>query len=242
MEKKRGQYVFELKNINYEQLIDEYYLSKKDEKNVNEIESPIIEYSNTEQITELADRSVKPLCFFDINKNKITMWTTMVDYSKQKHLPLTIDKPCWWCRYTFKGCPLGLPVKYHSNGNKTQMTESMTKFLKERNFIVNSEEFFETEGIFCSFPCCKAYIIDKGFRSKYKNSTTLLSMLYYTFYGKYINIPTAGDWRLLEKSCGPFKIEKFRNFSDKLIYKVTPNVKRPFMFAIGDYIQEIKVN
>ncbi len=227
---KRGQYIFRLDILSIENLINEHYMPKKDEK------EEIIEYEGQVQTTDISITTKKQV-FYDINKNKIIMWITMEDLVNQKILPLVTNLPCWWCGYQFISSPLGAPIIYCPHNSIVSV--EFRNFFSKRNIDLSETDLLKTEGIFCSFPCCKAYIMTHSFISKYKNSITLLSLLYYKLYGKYIDIPRAPTWKILEKWGGPLSIEDFRNSFSKFIYQVTPNIKRPFMFATGTYIEEI---
>ena len=114
--------------------------------------------------------------------------------------------------------------------------------LKKRNLPVDTIDFFETEGIFCSFPCTKAYIseeLKKG-NIRYKDSPTLFTLLYLKLYGKVVVIEKAADWRNIDTWGGHLSINHYRGTFCKLQYKSTCNVKRPFMYSIGTYVEEIK--
>ena len=162
----------------------------------------------------------------------------MLNFVDNKYLPVYTDKPCWWCGYSFKTSPIGLPIRYYpSNGN-----DSIKDFLIKSNLSADTNDFFETEGIFCSFPCCKAFMLDKHFNTRYKNSMTLISLLYYKLYNERININAAPSWKLLKQWGGSLSIEEFRESFCKYVYCITSNIKRPFMFSTGVYIEEIKIN
>ena len=227
---KRGQYTFTLHNIKYKNLIEEYYSS-------NKRDTETIEYENNTNVTTIIPTNNKYI-FYDLNKGKFNSLTTMVDIITQKYLPLSTDKACWWCGYTFDSCPIGLPLKYHENNGKVN---DMYNFLKSRNLSTEENDYFETEGIYCSFPCCKADIIDKQFNSRYKNSLTLLTLLYKKLFGDVVDIPKAPSWKLLEMWSGPLTIQQFRKNFGRYIYYETPNIKRPFMFTVGHVIEEVKL-
>lgn len=225
MGQKRGQYIFTI-NVPYQTLIGEHY---------DPIEQTnVIEYEELHSV----DNSDKIHSFLDSNKNKINMWLTMVDMIDQKCLPVLTDKPCWWCKYTFTNTPIGLPLKYYPDSSDGPVREVVEKFLKEKNYCSDTIDYFETEGIFCSFSCCKAYILDHNFTSKYKKSMTLLSLMYLKLFGLQTSITRAPTWKLLERWGGPLSIDDFR--SQKFMYNVTPNIKRPFMFTTGVYVEELK--
>lgn len=221
---KKGQYTFILSGLKYKDLIKEYYDP-----------SPHNVVSNSSVTTLLPTPQTG--VFADI-KNKVKTYMTMVDVHQQKCLPLTTNKPCWWCGYEFDTLPLGIPLHYHSHVDKCN-TE-IQKFLTIRNFQSTTNDFFETDGLFCSFPCCKAYLVANGFKGKYKNSFSLLTLLHIKLYGEINIIPSAPPRELLEKWGGPLTIEEYRSKFGQYQYFRTPNIKRPFMFSISSIIEEIK--
>lgn len=225
---RKGQYIFELTGIKFKELIDECYFFKK--------ENVTTDYDNSTNVTNLLPNNNK-FTFRDLNKSRVRHLTSMVDVLSQKYLPICTDKPCWWCGYTFDSCPIGLPIRYYPNTTKPNEIHT---FLKTRNLPIYPNEYFETEGVFCSFPCCKAYILDKRFITKYKNSLTLLTLLYTKLYGKTEVIPKAPSWQLLELWSGSLTIEQFRKSFEHTAYHETPNIKRPFMFTVGNVFEEVK--
>jgi hypothetical protein len=156
------------------------------------------------------------------------MWITMMDIFSHNSLPETIDKPCWHCKDTFPFSPIGAPLKYH-------------KQIVKENEICRCVDVFETEGIFCSFPCVKAWCITQSKNDiRYRDSGMLLALLYRKIYGEIIAIEPAGDWKLIDRWGGHLTIEEFRNTFCKLAYTVTPNLKRPTMLCVGTYIEELQ--
>jgi hypothetical protein len=221
---KKGHYIFELNGIRHKDLIDEFYPRQKN-----------IEPDDNANVTTLIPTNNKYI-FYDLSKGTRKL-TTMVDILTQKYVPMTTDKPCWWCKYEFSSCPIGAPLKYHqSTSNKNEIHQ----FLSSRNLPTTPNDYFETEGIFCSLPCCKAYLVDHRFNTKYKNSFGLLTLLCCKLYGSVHRIPTAPSWKLLERWSGPLTIEQFRQSFGKFNYYETPNIKRPFMFTVGNIIEEVK--
>ena len=218
-----------------------------------------------EAVTNLSDllheKSLRYITIYDSSKINSKMWLIMADFTSSIFLPITTDKPCWWCRGTFKSSPIGCPIEYcPSTMSNSPLGRDSKKLEYVKQKFINSNvvkersdgsvenpscktgyDFFETEGIFCSFPCCKAYIIDKnGSNRKYKESCTLLTLMYYKLYGEIINIETAASFHIIKEWGGHLTLEEFRNSHCKLIYNITTNVKRPFMCATGIYIEERK--
>jgi hypothetical protein len=149
--------------------------------------------------------------------------------------------PCWWDRHTFVTKPIGCPIRYfHEQG--AEIEKRVREKFKQYNYNTDAIDFFETEGVFCSFPCVKAYIIDKGNKQKYKESLTLLTLLHSKVFGKVLSIPPAGSWKLLKEYGGHLDITSFRNTSGRVEYTETVNVRRPYMFCSSEYIEEHRVN
>lgn len=209
------------------------------EENVTTVERDLDDLNElyTTNVNDIIkEKSKKYITYIDPNKSKIKLWCSMYDIVQQIFLPLTTEVPCWWCREEFKTMPIGIPLHYHVKNTKNQAKfQNLFSGNEEYNTI---EDFFETEGVFCSFPCCKAFIIENSPKC-YSNSTTLLTLLYYKIYGKLINIEQAPSWKILTKWGGHLSIEEFRSSFQQIEYLTTPNFKRPFMCATGSFIEEL---
>jgi len=87
-------------------------------------------------------------------------------------------KPCWWHRQSFDGLAMGIPIRIY-------------------------EKKVYMDGIFCSYSCVYAFLLDhlEKVVSKrdpnYKNSIILLKQLFVEEFPGQILIPTP-DWRLLK--------------------------------------------
>ena len=108
----------------------------------------------------LHDKSKRCMLFLNSHKTPVKSWGVMIDLTQSGPLPLTTKKPCWWCRNTFHTQPVGCPIKYFPN---LQDPNSDTLLFLEKletltTYPTTTHDFFETEGLFCSGPCCKAYI------------------------------------------------------------------------------------
>jgi hypothetical protein len=85
---------------------------------------------------------------------------------------------------------------------------------------IQKNDYYETDGFFCSFNCCKAFILDNKHKPMYDCSNRLLIQLYNQIYNtKITNIKEADNWRLLKKSGGPTSIEKFRENFNHISYE-----------------------
>lgn len=186
----------------------------------------------------LHEKSRKAYYFLDARKIQIKYWGIMLDVTMHGVLPPSTGKPCWWCRHPFKTPPLGCPLIYHSHKTEGIDKERFEEKLKAANIPIGQNDFFETEGYFCSFPCCKAYILSQRNNIKYKDSTALLSLLLYILYKRRDIIPIAPSWKLLKDYGGHLAIQEFRSSFGKLEYEETINTRRPYMFCSSQYIAE----
>jgi len=190
-------------------------------------------------VTELLhEKSKRSYYFLDNRKIQNKFWRNLIDITTTGPLPHTTENPCWWCRNTFSTNPIGCPLKY--NPHKEENTKIDEKF-KKAGIKTSTNDFFETEGLFCSFPCCKAFIIDQKSCVKYKESLALLSLLLIKLYGKIVEIPTAPSWKIIKEYGGHLTIEEYRATFGKLEYTLTVNMRRPYMFCSSSYIEESRI-
>jgi hypothetical protein len=111
--------------------------------------------------------------------------------------------------------------------------QNIEKEKQERKEPLNSEneetkeqigvklaEIYETDGVFCSFNCCQAWILDNKTNPLYSLSTMLLAKMYNSIMGtKNASIPPAPHWRILKQYGGHLNILKFREGFNKVDYK-----------------------
>ena len=190
----------------------------------------------------LNEESNRYVTFLDPHQSTVKMWITMIDFVQEGPLPLHTNMPCWWCRDTFVTCPIGAPIYYHSNKTTGSRLDIIINNLKKCNLPSDTVDFFETEGIFCSFPCVKAYISEELKKGNifYKDSPTLFTLLYLKLYKKVIVIDKAASWKIIDKWGGHLPIDHYRGTYCKLHYTTTCNAKRPYMYSIGSCIEELK--
>ena len=81
------------------------------------------------------------------------------------------------------------------------------------------KDFFETDGIFCSFNCCLSFIKSNEYNSVYNLSENLLHLMYYKFFNKNDKLTEAPSWRLLRQYGGNLSIEDFRKNFNNVNYK-----------------------
>lgn len=95
---------------------------------------------------------------------------------------------CWWCKNCFKTPPVQLPEDYYN-------------------------ETFFCIGHFCSFSCVKSYNSDINDSLIWKRES-LINLLYFMTYSKYIEINPAPHWITLKDFGGNLSIEEFRKKSN----------------------------
>lgn len=186
----------------------------------------------------LHEKSRKAYYFLDSRKIQVKYWGVMLDVTANGSLPSSTNKPCWWCRNPFKNSPIGCPLVYHSHKAGGIDKERFEEKLKAAGIPADKNDFFETEGYFCSSPCCKAYILSQKNDVKYKDSSALLSLLISILYKRRDIIPAAPSWKLLKEYGGHLTIQEFRSSFGKLEYQETVNTRRPYMFCSSQYISE----
>lgn len=180
--------------------------------------------------------------FLNFQSTKTVYWITFIDFIRQYVLPSYTDKPCWWHRESFACHPIGCPIEYHNFKNQPLMSEYIKNNLKESNitFGEHEVEFFETEGIFCSLSCVKAWILNELPKNpiKYQKCLGLLSVLAIKLNKKDKNIITcAPSWKLLDKWGGHLNNDDYIDGIEKNMFCDTPNIKRPMMFPVGEIFE-----
>ncbi len=221
-----------LKQVNAADIIHNYYDELKEENCT----------------TLLCNNSPSPnhpnaIYFIDPHKNVTKYVVGMIDVHDYGALPIYTSKPCWWCRHSFATCPIGLPIEYYPHESSSRKKIARETALTKANLSLDRNDFFITDGLFCSFPCCKAYYNDCRDEIKYRESLTLILVL----YTKLVNhtpqtIPEAPHWKLLKSYGGHLTIDEFRQTFGKLEYVQTPNIKRPYMYTCSSIVQEQSLN
>ena len=186
--------------------------------------------------------------FLDPIKKEHNCVFTFLDEITNQKLPKITNICCFWCMHNFEKRPIGCPIKYLpsrltkqyyseiTKGDYTirgSITKNTEKILKKENklsskFYLEGNSHYITDGIFCSFNCCLAFIKDNWHNIIYNNSEYYLNKIHYQFFKKFHKIIPAPSWRLLTKFGGHLDIEKFRNSFDNIEYIET-----------DDYLSEI---
>ena len=181
----------------------------------------------------------------------IKLVNTMVEHVKKGVMMEKTDIPCFYCRHTFDTPPIGIPVKWiNSKCTSTQRssynveeTSSHVRVMPVHERIesdksvktndgVTLNEYFEVDGILCSFNCAYAFLRSENPTESglYKDSYMLLSMMYKKSVGRlpYKNeIIPSPHWRLLKTYGGKYTIEEYRKSFNQVRYTFTPNLLKP---------------
>jgi|TARA_B100001094_G_C18171436_1_gene795341 hypothetical protein len=236
MSKNNSKYTFTLKNIDIVKIHLKYdiELSQQDVVVQDDI-------TTTTKLTDLSNEkgtNQNTIAFLDESKKLHTCNISMIDFYSKKDINL-LRYHCFWCRHPFDSRPIGCPVKYVSNqvikkyySNiskdvytiKENITTSRKNIVDSNNsdntdIQTNEQTYYQTDGVFCSFNCCKAYITENKQNSMYNNSEILLNKLFNTIMEtKMTVINPAPHWRLLQHYGGHLNIVQFRESFNKIDY------------------------
>lgn len=243
--------------ISYSDIVKEHFATTQPKKGKSNAKSDNIKaQSGIEFIEEKKDQEVRmedvrntkfqPKYFLDSKKNKIKLWPTMIDRTTDDVLALYTNKPCRCCHHTYETHPIGCPIRYipHNPNVSDPKRKKIEKFLKDNNFSTDSTDYFETERMFCSFPCVKSYVLSKlsiaPSSYRYTNALTYLSLMYKKLFSLTTThiIPCAHDIDSLSIYNGHLSIDEYRNSIGVLQFNSAVSIKRPLMFTSFSYMEE----
>lgn len=236
-------YIFTLHNVNTEKVDQRFGISI-----VSNIDNQDNVIANTTKISELSVSRNTPeiVSFVDEAKKPHKCTVSMVDFQSKKEFSQRSMYDCFWCRNSIpeKVIAIGCPIKYiptqavktyYSEISKDRYTikqnitskhqETISKPSKHNsknsnNIHLLNKNYYLTDGIFCSFNCCMAYIEDNKHKSMYTMSQMLLLKMYHDIYpDKVPCIDEAPHWRKLKQCGGDLTIEQFRDSFNKIEYK-----------------------
>jgi hypothetical protein len=179
----------------------------------------------------------------------------MIDFQSKMNVNL-LRYHCFWCKNPFDTRPIGCPVNYVSNQVIKKYHSYISKdiyTIKEnissnRTININENEnislkigkYYETDGVFCSFNCCKSYINDNKHTRLYDKSDMLLTKLYNEIMDtKNVIISQAPHWRTLEQYGGHLNIIQFRDSFNNIDYECHGNTKTiPNFLPLGTLFEE----
>lgn len=210
---------------------------------------------NTTRLCELSVEKGTPelVSFLDEAKKMHSCTVSMIDMTTGTHTGM-LRYYCFWDKHPFKSRGIGCPIryvpsqitkKYHSEISnntytiKENITRGRRKTLKGKNTPVDLGEHYDTDGIFCSFDCCEAYIEDNKRKPLYRNSKRLLARMYNDLRGTTsVVIPKARHWRRLKVFGGDLDITQFREGFNKIESKEHGVYRNPKMVPVGILYEE----
>lgn len=246
---KRVKYQFVLQNVNSKN-IDKIHGINIDQDDFNTEEK-----SHTTKLFDLDnDKYPTNVSFLDESKRPHSCSISMIDFSSGKNIN-ELKYNCFWDKHPINTVPIGCPLRYvpsqvekrfHSHINsdtyiiKEEITNKQSKNIVNTDEIfVKSRDYYETDGVFCSFECCKKWISKRKHKSKYNQSEYLLSKIYCDYYGKRVKIMEAPSLRKLKSYGGNLTIEEFRQSLSKIEYKDCGIIRKlPEFRSIGKLYEE----
>jgi hypothetical protein len=99
-------------------------------------------------------------------------------------------------------------IHYQKKNKKNEKIED-----KESHQIL-TKQFFETEGVFCSFNCIVSYLEDNRNNPLYQNSYNLVYFMYKMIFGEFpnFNIVKSPSWKLRNEYGGPLSDEDYEKY------------------------------
>jgi hypothetical protein len=231
---KKNKYTFVLDGIDIKKIIKTYGI-QIDPSITTAEQPPRVKRTKRKQTTALADLSTKSqntVSFLDESKRQHSCIVSMIDHTSHSDVS-EMRYNCFWCRHPFQTTPIGCPIRYIptrvvksyksdiSNGTRTISENITVERSKENgcNITTMSNDYYETNGIFCSFNCCQAWIDDNKQCHLYKQSKMLLLKLYNDLTGSEMDaINPAPSWYLLSVYGGTMSIKTFRSTFNHIYY------------------------
>ena len=156
---------------------------------------------------------------------------------------------CFWDRHPFTTTPLACPIKYvpsvvsrtyFSEITKDKFTVKESVYADQKvdgsiSVTTEKNDYYETDGIFCSFNCMYAFILENKKNPIYSESEYLFTRFLHDVL-KMTKINPAPHWRLLEEYGGTLTIEEFRLAFSKIEYE-NKGMYKPFR-SIGYAFEE----
>jgi hypothetical protein len=203
--------------------------------------------------------------FLDEAKKEKRIVPTMIQrLSTDGQLPNETTMCCFWCRHGFDSPPIGCPTRFVPSQITKQYVSVITKdpYIIKQNVTsakkarlaldmpkpdgisisVVEKDYYETDGVFCSFNCCLAFVEDRRTDPLYVQSRQLLFKMYNDSYGKYPapdDILPAPHWRLLRSYGGHLSIDEFRACFNTVQFTLYNRVAtRPKMNTLGFLFDE----
>jgi hypothetical protein len=189
----------------------------------------------TTKLTDLEkntiNKNAEVFSFLDESKKTHKCIISMIDF-KTKLNAKELNYNCFWDRNPIDGEPIGCPINYipkqiqktffsHISKDTYFIRENVVSDSKiqEEGIVTLNNDYYETDGAFCSFECCLAFILDNKHNRMYDMSQMLLTKIYNKLNNtKAMTISPASSWRVLKEYGGHMSVEKLRSNFGKIDY------------------------
>lgn len=239
---------FVLKDINVSEIDKKYHIVKGSNLELKETTIPT-------QVTKIDDLESSKSYFSPFINETQKHHITMIDSITHQSIRA---RCCFWCRHAFTTHPIGCPIRYvHSKQvdlhvseiTKEKYTTTHPVSLKTMELLKQQsipsvhlvpKDYYKTDGCFCSFNCCLAFINDNVSNPFYSESKYLLTNMYLDIFKTPEKITPAPSWRLLKEYGGFMTIQEFRDsfLSYLFIDNDFPVEQLPKVMPIGHVFEE----
>jgi hypothetical protein len=227
MATKSKKCIFVLTSINITTINDKYNMNISFEDEVQKLK--------TTKLTDLEkntiNKNAEVFSFLDESKKTHKCIISMIDF-KTKLNAKELNYNCFWDRNPIDGEPIGCPINYipkqiqktffsHISKDTYFIRENVVSDSKiqEEGIVTLNNDYYETDGAFCSFECCLAFILDNKHNRMYDMSQMLLTKIYNKLNNtKAMTISPASSWRVLKEYGGHMSVEKLRSNFGKIDY------------------------
>jgi hypothetical protein len=191
----------------------------------------------TTKLTDLEKNSIvkntETFSYLDESKKTHKCLLSMIDLKTGLNVK-ELNYNCFWDRHPIDGNPIGCPINYipkqiqktffsHISKDTYIIRENVpSEFTIEeefKNLSILNNDYYETDGVFCSSECCLAFILDNKHNRMYDMSQMLLTKICNKLNNtKAMTINPAPSWRILKEYGGHLSIEKLRGNFGKIDY------------------------
>lgn len=229
----RGKYVITITDINTNAVDIKYGLTS--DKSYTADKTKISELSGTCQ-------PKKTMVFFGPSKQLHKCNVSIIDHESGRNVAsCNCNYHCFWCKHSFNNISIGCPVSHTPRKIQKEYTSIINNnvYSMEEDSHLYGDSTYMTDGIFCSYNCCVAYIDDNITNPLYSNSKILLIRMYNEMFNQNVpNITPAPHWRTLTVFGGHMTISEFRDSFDKTEYQ-SHGITRNFnMNSIGTLFEK----
>lgn len=133
--------------------------------------------------------------------------------------PTTCNLSCWYCTFALKGAPVFIPSTIREHMHKLEIG---------------------VVGVFCTFNCAEAWIIDMYQKNDRWRAQSALRILYFLFTGlRIITIPPSLSKQHMQKYGGEMTISAYVKHNEKITAATIPKTSAPIPahLRVAEYLQ-----